>query len=416
MCGFLLTFGNEGYAAQVRGPDLTTRTEHGSSVLLHHLLHITGDMRPQPFTDGTRFCLFNGEIYNWRSLGDYRSDGECILDAWNAEGMNFTRHLDGEYAIVILDGDDIITATDPFATKPLWYGPDGSVGSYASDVANAEKQRGNQVVRRRNGQILESSTTVKWDLRQHKAHTDDWITAFEQSIAKRIPSPQAGAFLGLSSGYDSGAIACELLHQGADFKTYSVTNKEATGVLNARLRRIPNHEAFELTEDERIVRRQQMALAEPFRYKDRFKDYNYKDDAASLGLAAICSRANRDGRRVYLSGQGADEILSDYGFAGKKRFSHSEFGGLFPETQKLWHSFADGTQIQYLNKEEYTAGHFGIEARYPFLDAALVQEFLWLTAEVKNRNYKSPLHDYLVRRDWPFEKGQKRGFDCGPPK
>jgi asparagine synthetase B (glutamine-hydrolysing) len=111
-----------------------------------------------------------------------------------------------------------------------------------------------------------------------------------------------------------------------------------------------------------------------------------------------------------MSGQGADEILSDYGFGGNKHFRHSEFGGLFPKEQKLWYSFNDGTQIQYLNKEEYTAGHFGIEARYPFLDKQLVQEFLWLTPEVKNRNYKSPLHDYLNSQTFPFDKGKKLGF------
>jgi asparagine synthetase B (glutamine-hydrolysing) len=413
MCGFLLTAGLERLAAKVRGPDLTTRTEIDGLVILHHLLHITGEMRPQPLTDGKRVCVFNGEIYNWRELGDYRSDGECILDAYAAEGMDFTRNLDGEYAIVILDGEDIVTATDPFATKPLWHA-NGAFGSYASDVGEgAVKQPGNRVIRWRNLTPLESRQTVEWDLRQHKSHTDDWIAAFERSIAKRIPSPRAGLFLGLSSGYDSGAIACELLRQGAPFKAYSVINNEAHNILSDRLRRIPNHEAFELAEPERIRMRQQLAAAEPFAYSDRFKDYDYKQDAAALGLSAICSRANRDGLRVYMSGQGADEILSDYGFAGKKKFSHSEFGGLFPDSQKLWHSFADGTQIQYLNKEEYTAGSFGIEARYPFLDVALVQEFLWLAAAIKNRNYKSPLHDYLSLRRFPFEAGKKRGFDCG---
>ena len=43
------------------------------------------------------------------------------------------------------------------------------------------------------------------------------------------------------------------------------------------------------------------------------------------------------------------------------------------------------------------SGNFNIETRYPFLDRDLVQEFLWLTAELKNKHYKAPLREYLIR-------------------
>ena len=81
--------------------------------------------------------------------------------------------------------------------------------------------------------------------------------------------------------------------------------------------------------------------------------------------------------------------------------------GFFP-----WNSFYDGTQIQYLNKEEYVAGSYGIETRYPFLDTQLVQEFLWLSSKLKNRQYKAPLTEYLERNNYPFQKGNKTGFQA----
>jgi asparagine synthetase B (glutamine-hydrolysing) len=152
---------------------------------------------------------------------------------------------------------------------------------------------------------------------------------------------------------------------------------------------------------------------EDFEYAGRLKNYNIKRDQASMGLAAICDRARKEGRRIYFSGQGADEIISDYGHAGRKIFKHSEFGGLFPDTLEgfwPWYSFYDGTQIQYLNKEEYVAGHFGIETRYPFLDRELVQEFLWLSAELKNSKYKSALAEYLQVNNWPYQPNEKLGF------
>jgi len=51
-----------------------------------------------------------------------------------------------------------------------------------------------------------------------------------------------------------------------------------------------------------------------------------------------------------------------------------------------------------------------VEARYPFLDPKVVQEFLWLAPEVKNREYKAPLHDAFANWGYPFEKRKKTGF------
>lgn len=43
----------------------------------------------------------------------------------------------------------------------------------------------------------------------------------------------------------------------------------------------------------------------------------------------ICDNARKEGHKIYLSGSGSDEIFSDYGFNGEKKFMHSNFGGLF---------------------------------------------------------------------------------------
>jgi hypothetical protein len=44
------------------------------------------------------------------------------------------------------------------------------------------------------------------------------------------------------------------------------------------------------------------------------------------------------------------------------------------------------------------------------LDTQLVQEFLWLSSKLKNKQYKAPLTEYLERNNYPFEKGVKTGF------
>jgi hypothetical protein len=63
-------------------------------------------------------------------------------------------------------------------------------------------------------------------------------------------------------------------------------------------------------------------------------------------------------------------------------------------------------------KEEIIGGSYGIEQRYPFLDKDVVQEFLWLTADLKNKYYKSPLHNYMSMNNYPFSPNKKVGFNC----
>ena len=43
---------------------------------------------------------------------------------------------------------------------------------------------------------------------QHKDNFDDWNSAFSNSIYKRTSDTTQKAFIGLSSGYDSGLISC----------------------------------------------------------------------------------------------------------------------------------------------------------------------------------------------------------------
>ena len=61
-------------------------------------------------------------------------------------------------------------------------------------------------------------------------------------------------------------------------------------------------------------------------------------------------------------------------------------------------------------KEEYICGTFGIEARYPFLDKQVVQEFLSLSHHIKNSQYKSSILNYLKLNNYPFIKDIKTGF------
>lgn len=426
MCGFGVTnkigISSSNRFCQKRGPDLTNIKVINGVEFLHNLLHITGEIRPQPFVKNDVVCVFNGEIYNYKNFGTYDSDGECLIDLYQSKGDEFCKELDGEFALCLIDFSKrkIIISTDTFACKPLWYDFSKNtfaIASYNSQLSGLGFTNGRKLIANTTEiynfdslKLISSYANKIFDIRQYKTSYDGWIGAFEKSIEKRIKNTPHKMFCGMSSGYDSGAIAFELQKQKANFKAYTILNNENADIISQRLKVIKNTESFNLTSDEFKKWKKELSdNCENFTYDG----YDIKGDQASMGLSAICHRAKTDNRRIYFSGQGADEIISDYGFGGRKIYKHSGFGGLFPNNLEdfwPWHSFWNGTQVQYLNKEEYVAGHFGIETRYPFLDTDLVQEFLWLSADLKNKKYKSCLDEYLKVNNFPYESGEKRGF------
>lgn len=399
MCGILIykNSGNNFYI-QKRGQDYTSKVQRHEFTFIHNLLQVTGDFNPQPFMEDGIICLYNGEIYNHRFK---KSDGENLIPLYKKYGADFPKYLDGEWAIALYDFNkgQAIFATDLFATKPIWR-KGLECASYESGVGGKKIAANTIEIVYFDGKE-ESKSIHQWDLNQNKESYDDWITAFERAVKKRATK---GCFIGLSSGYDSGAIACELLKQHVDFKAYIVQAHEDKDVLINRMKLLSNYKYLDRSEG---------FNEEPDWIKNNIEDFKYKlpkksikNDSASLALSKICRLAQAEGRKVYLSGQGADEIIADY--ALKPHLS--TFKGKFPDKLMLWENFYDGCQYSYLGKEEYVAGSHSIETRYPFLDREVVQEFLWLTPELKNKHYKAPIHEYLKRNNFPNLFNKKVGL------
>lgn len=447
MCSFLatswlitnLTYVN--FFLRPRGPDHTALTSLYGFSFVHNLLHMTGEWVSQPFIDPQRavVALYNGEIYNFEALagssGRARSDGDVILPMYRKHGVAFPRVLDGEFALAVFDfkKNRAIITTDVFGTKPLWYSMhDGlHVSSYKSALLRLGLPTGSIHIAEPNtiyvfaltagrSRLLERRALHEFDLRQFKEDSGDFQAAFDRAVLKRARHGVHPSLIGLSSGYDSGAIHAGLVNAGVAHFAYTIYSTEDTDTLARRI-----EWAGPLVETRVVVlgggdiEREAGHLGaqcEPYNYHaERGQRLAVAEDPASFGLSYIFRDARRRGILVYLSGSGADEIISDYGHGGKRIFPHSNFGGLFPgDLGPLfpWPSFFLGTQRDYLMKEELVAGVHGIESRYPFLDHRVVQEFLWLTDSAKNAKYKAPVHDWLARFAYPFRSGEKVGFNA----
>ena len=410
MCGFIAHWENEvpnTHFVLRRGPHLTNSVTINGFTFIHYLLHITGLVTPQPFVNEDIVCLFNGEIYN-HSFSC--SDGEVIIPLYKKYGEHFAKHLDGEFAIAIYDfaKEQAIFCTDAFGTKPLWI--NGlTAASYGSCLGGTEVPPNTIIVRSFNLDT-EIENIYEFDFRhQVKNNYDDWIMAFENAIAKRAYD---NCFIGLSSGYDSGAIACELARQSVAFTAYSIAGSEDVALLKKRLEMVNGKLLYCDEIEYKKVKAYIKQYAEEYDYSSvhggpiHCKDMT--DDWGAVGSALLYREAKTDGRKVCLCGQGADEILSDYSLYPDVSTLH----GVFPDTLHIWPNFFEGCQHAYLRKEENIAGCYGIEARYPFLDRNLVQEFLWLSPELKNRAYKAPIDYYLNKHGYPFLANKKIGFSA----
>lgn len=484
MCGILFTNKNIENIEDVitflknRGPDFTNNININGYNFVHVLLSMTGNnLTIQPFTynNNSIVILFNGEIYNYKEFGEFNSDGECIIESYLKHGDNFIKYLDGEFAIALIDFNinKLFFSSDIFCIKPLWYSIENNHIGISTYKSCLEKLNFNNIMEvphnttfhidiSDNYKIIKKTSVYDFDLKQYKTSFDDWNKAFENSIIKRTKGIKHKIFIGLSSGYDSGLIACVLNKFNIDYKAYTIEGSENTETINKRNLLHDNYKILKISEEEFNKQKEYLLSKcedynlfidndelsnlnfwenqkdEYLKKNDNLNSNEYKkilskieyyqqiynkaldkkiyEDNGAIGLGIICKEARPLDELIYLTGSGADEITSDYGWNGVRHYRHSTIGGYFPDdlsTVFPWRNFFSNTQKAYLRKEEYVAGTYGIEGRYPFLDKYVVQEFLWLSNELKNKWYKSPICNYLKNNNYPFDENKKIGFNCG---
>ncbi|MEP0846796.1 MAG: asparagine synthase (glutamine-hydrolyzing) [Phycisphaerae bacterium] len=134
-----------------RGPDDRGRSAwpDGRAFLGHRRLSIidlVGGHQPIASEDAAAELIYNGEIYNFRSLrtelerAGHRfrthTDGECALHAYQDQPDDFARRLDGMFAIAILDPARrrLALVRDRLGIKPLYYHFDGQTLIFASEL------------------------------------------------------------------------------------------------------------------------------------------------------------------------------------------------------------------------------------------------------------------------------------------
>ncbi len=140
-----------------RGPDSAGEYFEGPLGMAMRRLSIidlAGGDQPLANEDGSVQAIQNGEIYNFRELGEElrgqghqlrtRSDTEVIAHLYEQHGLGFAERLRGMFAVAVWDAKRrrLVVARDRYGIKPLYYREQGGTLSFASELKALLRQPG----------------------------------------------------------------------------------------------------------------------------------------------------------------------------------------------------------------------------------------------------------------------------------
>ncbi len=401
MCGIAVAFGWDDAAATVRRlvgailhrGDTTDPVFSLSSTIAmgtRRLRIVDGAhaIQPQLSFDGRIAVVFNGEIYNHDALRieleglgvpfRTRSDTEVLANALGVWGPRALGRLNGMFAFVAVDiaSGEFLAARDPLGVKPLYLIQSGSSFVFCSEIRPLlETVETGDVLLLPPGRLLTRDRCVQYKRfidapaapkRGHDPKALDALLA--AAVHRRLPPglPVAAMF---SGGIDSTLV----VHYARQLRPatpgyflggptapdypFAARYADASG-LDLR------HVALDTTPTLALIDElvETVETFEPSVLRDSF--------CTSL----ISAQMARDGYRVALCGEGADELFAGY-LPLEVAFDDSEMAGTFVRDQCL--GAMHRTNLQRLDR---TAMHQQLEAREPFLDTAVVEYALSLAA------------------------------------
>jgi len=356
-----------------RGPDFCGIVEQKDLFIAHNRLSIVdlNERASQPMCKDEIILSFNGEIYNFQSLKkeldisfETQSDTEVVLRAYQRWGLDFVDHLEGMFAVCIYDKGKLYLVRDRLGKKPLYYMQTKEAFIFASEIKallpflktkklNKEAlhaylsflaptpphtfYKGIEKLEAGHIAVYENSyLCVKpyYDVFPREINIHSRSQALESieeslkaSIQKRLMGDVEVASL-LSGGLDSSLIAAMSLELGTKLKTFSL-----------------GYEGYEKYDERKYakevssylgVENIDVCLSKKVFFDNLDSVINAIDepinDPAAIPLYSLFERIQKEGIKVVLSGEGADELFLGY----KHYFEYLDIQNLDALKHKNW--------------------------------------------------------------------------------
>ena len=386
----------------------------------HNLLSIyDSDDRqslPQPLSNGNLTLVFNGEIYNFRTIvnllskvgvkREILSDAEALLfliDFYNKGDLvkaiqMATRLIDGDYAFALWDGENIALVRDPLGVKPLFYSQRDGLKGFASSKQSLREVGFSDIDTLKPEHILYNWKDIAPTQPIYEKVFDGDVAKIDKmlklSVTKRVDGlSEIGVIF--SGGLDSSYLALLLKEISENIplkiKLYAVGaegSKDVEAAIYASKFLNLDLEICEVTEE--LVRE---ALPQVV---NAIGDDNLMKVGVGLTTYFATKMLADDGIRVAISGQGADEL-----FGGYKRYLKSFVDGTLNYDLRV-----DMSNMYHVNLERDDACAMlnSVELRLPFLDKALVE----LVLNIPDNKKIVSMHDDMrksILRKLAFEEG-----------
>lgn len=425
MCGILAIIGrgkDEQFFGELskrmthRGPDESDLhvTERGH-ILSHERLSIIDLHSGKQPIQGTKtaYMVHNGEIYNHQELRDgilnghtfrTKSDSEVIVHLYEEFGYDFCNRLDGDWAFVVVDGDDFIASRDPLGVKPLYYGLDERGRIYFSSEMKPIADQCKTFSTFPPGHYYTQKTGF---VKYYKPEYEDYLKADQEldlkliretlteATRKRLMSDVPIGVL-LSGGLDSSltsAIASRLLAEtGKKLHSFSIgLNADAPDAAAAR-----KVAEFLETEHHEV----HFTVEEGFKILDKLiwhlETYDVTSIRASTPMYFLSKAITDLGIKVVLSGEGADEIFGGYLYFRNAPSTEDFQKETIERVQKLF-------TADLLRADKSTMAH-GLETRVPFLDKEFLEIAVRIKAEEKMPKTYDGKEKYILRKAFDTPK------------
>ena len=347
---------------QHRGPDAQSSFQHENVKLFHQRLSIIdmSDAANQPFEKAGLVIVFNGEIYNYKTLRKKlsdegvsfttTSDTEVLLELYRIKGADCLHDLEGMFAFAIYNKQsrNLFLARDPFGIKPFFYYSSGIKFAFASELKTLVKAPG--VNKEINLNSLTASLNYLWipgnysmfssieklpagyyanvspkgefELKQYYkpstlisfSNESEAIEAIDcalQNSVKRHLEADVPVSAFLSGGLDSSLLSV-LAHQHQPLSTYSI----AISQQDKAIEQMPDDAKYA-----RMLAKQHGFDHHEIKIEPAITDelpnmvYHLDEpigDPAAINTYLISKAARDNGVKVLLSGMGADELFFGY--------------------------------------------------------------------------------------------------------